>query len=134
MVRKLGLIRFPAGHYVYVGRAFGRGGLGARLTHHLNLSVSPHWHIDFLRPHGTISAIWYGLTTPSDEHEWAQAMAQIRGATVPAVGFGSSDCRCASHLIRFVNAPGKATFRRHLRGRAGRAVPVLHCIAIDSSA
>ena len=130
VVGKLGTIRFAAGHYAYVGRAFGSGGLAARLSHHLRLAASPHWHIDFLQPHLCVREIWYGRTPPSDEHRWAWALSQIRGATLPAEGFGSSDCRCQSHLVRFARAPGKATFRRHLRRLSVKSPPPIRRIVI----
>lgn len=134
VVGKLGRTRFDAGHYAYVGRAFGTGGLAARLAHHLRLTASPHWHMDFLRPHGIVREIWYGHTTPACEHLWTRALMQIRGTTVPANGFGSSDCRCAAHLVRFGRRPRKATFRRHLLRLSLKTTPAIHRIEITPPA
>ena len=114
-VGKLGATGFKPGCHAYVGRAFGPGGLAARLSHHLNLAASPHWHIDYLRPHTDVREIWYGRTRPRAEHQWALALSQIRGAGMPIHGFGSSDCRCPSHLVWLARPPAKTTFRRHLR-------------------
>ncbi len=129
-VGKLGPIWFGSGRYAYVGRAFGPGGLAARLAHHLRVSASPHWHIDWLRPHAVVQEIWYARTAPSDEHEWALALAQIRGATRPARGFGSSDCACRAHLIHFTRAPSKVTLRRQLERLTGNPPPPIHRFVI----
>ncbi len=129
-VGRLGPILFGPGHYAYVGRAFGPGGLAARLTHHLKAAASPHWHIDWLKPHGVVREIWYARTAPADEHKWARALAQIRGATLPARGFGSSDCRCYAHLIHFTRAPSKATLRRRLKRLAGQTPPPIYRLVI----
>ena len=128
VVGKLGAQRFGAGHYAYVGRAFGPGGLAARLAHHLRGAVSPHWHLDYLRAHGRVQEVWYGHSAPLCEHQWAQALMHVRGAVVPADGFGSSDCRCRSHLVKFGRRPRKATFRRHLRLLSTGVVPSVHRI------
>ncbi len=130
LVGKFGAIRLAVGPYAYVGRAFGPGGLAARLAHHLKGAASMHWHIDFLRPHARVREIWFGHTSPSDEHLWIRALSQIRGVTVPVEGFGSSDCRCRSHLVRFTRAPARATFRRHLRGLSAQAVPPILRVTI----
>ncbi len=128
VVGRLGASRFDAGHYAYVGRAFGPGGLAARLTHHLRRTTSPHWHLDYLRPHGQVTAVWYSHTSLLGEHQWARALMDLRGAAIPAAGFGSSDCRCRSHLVRFARRPGKTAFRRRLRLISTGAVPPVHCI------
>jgi len=49
-VGKLGSLRLQSGFYVYVGSAFGPGGLKARIAHHVKISERPHWHIDYLHP------------------------------------------------------------------------------------
>ncbi len=121
-VGKLGPTRLAPGCYAYVGRAFGPGGLAARLAHHLRRAASPHWHIDYLRLHVGVSEVWYGRTGPFAEHRWARALSLIRGAEIPIPGFGSSDCGCPSHLLRFVRTPCKSTFRRRLQ-RLSKAAP-----------
>ena len=45
-VGKLGRLAVQSGYYVYVGSAFGPGGLKARIAHHVKISRRPHWHID----------------------------------------------------------------------------------------
>jgi len=114
-VGKLGLVAFDTGIYTYVGSAFGPGGLAARVGHHLRTRKRCHWHIDYLRRICRVSAVWYTIDSVRREHEWAQILAGIRGAKVPIIGFGSSDCRCPSHLAYFHHSPNFITFRRKIR-------------------
>ncbi len=130
-VGRLGRIGFSAGYYAYVGRAFGPGGLFARLNHHRRRAASPHWHIDFLRPHGVLEKIWWGCTSPTCEHSWAQGLMKLRGASMPVRGFGSSDCRCESHLIRLARRPRRAAFRYHLRRLSADCSPTIRCLPIE---
>jgi len=112
VVGKLGRFTFPAGWYAYVGSALGSGGLAARLRHHLHRAGHPHWHIDFLRRRAGISEIWYGCGLTFDEHRWADILQCMAGTCRIAPGFGSSDCRCETHLIFFAAQPAIARFRR----------------------
>jgi Uri superfamily endonuclease len=125
-VGKLGAAHFTPGCYAYVGRAFGPGGLAARLVHHLSRPVAPHWHVDYLRRRAAVREIWHARTRPSAEHRWAQALSRIRGAELPIHGFGSSDCGCPSHLVRLYDPPSKSTFRRHLRRLPGGVPAAIH--------
>jgi sugar fermentation stimulation protein A len=100
----LGRIAFPAGWYVYAGSA--RTGLSARVARHLRRSGKRlRWHIDYL----TLRArSLRGLALASYENlecELAAALARIGGERIP--GFGSSDCRCPGHLLRFASDPMK---------------------------
>ena len=113
-VGKLGWLRLQSGFYVYVGSAFGPGGLKARIAHHVNISERPHWHIDYLRPALDLTEIWFTHDSRHREHQWAGVLARIGGATVPMPGFGASDCRCKSHLFFFDSAPSGAGFRRRV--------------------
>ncbi len=45
-IGRLGLLRLRPGSYVYVGSAFGPGGLHARISHHQHVTQSPRWHVD----------------------------------------------------------------------------------------
>ena len=111
-VGKLGRFEFPVGWYAYTGSARGPGGLTARLGHHLRIAANPHWHMDFLRPQGSIIEIWYGHDPAFDEHIWAEVMQAMAGTLTVAPGFGSSDCRCNTHLIHFATQPTVDLFRR----------------------
>jgi Uri superfamily endonuclease len=73
-ISKLGCFRFPKGHYVYVGSAFGPGGLNARLTHHLNFAVKPHWHIDYFKKNAITTNIRVDESNIRLEHQWASIL------------------------------------------------------------
>ncbi|MCZ7574838.1 MAG: GIY-YIG nuclease family protein [Ardenticatenaceae bacterium] len=100
-VGKLGEIAFPPGEYLYVGSAFGPGGLRARLGRHLRGGGRPHWHIDALRAVAPVRGFWYTVTTELLECRWSQLLAGLPQATIPAPRFGASDCRagCLAHLV-----------------------------------
>ena len=49
-VGKLGKIKMRKGYYIYVGSAFGPGGVRARVKRHCHIRKPPHWHIDYIRP------------------------------------------------------------------------------------
>ncbi len=93
-IGKLGVLDFPAGFYAYVGSAL--GGLRARVGRHLRKGKGLHWHIDYLLPWADISEV---ILLPSEQRlecALAQALAE-RFSFIPH--FGSSDCRCQSHLF-----------------------------------
>ena len=99
------------GYYVYVGSAFGPGGLRARVLRHWRRDKTPHWHLDYLRAITTPVLVWYSRDARRLEHRWAQALAQLPGMR-PVQGFGCSDCRCAAHLFFAAKRPTLATFAR----------------------
>ena len=112
-VGRLGRIYFDSPFYLYFGSAFGPGGLGARLKHHLQPAARPHWHIDYLRQVARVLAAWHTRDTARLECTWANAASALPGASfVPR--FGSSDCRCHSHLLAVHRLPSLSTFRRRL--------------------
>ena len=97
-VGRLGLMEFPAGLYIYVGSAFGPGGLRARIAHHMKRASRPHWHIDHLRRVCDVEEVWY-VEGERLECTWARRLLR-NSAAVPVPGFGCTDCRCNSHLFR----------------------------------
>ena len=112
-VGRLGALQLQSG-FTYVGSALGPGGVRARLAHHLKPSRRPHWHIDYLRAHTRVAEIWYCLDTRRLEHVWAEHIGLAEGASVPLVGFGSTDCGCESHLFFFQQRPSRERFRQVL--------------------
>lgn len=112
-VGSLGRIHFDSPFYVYFGSAFGPGGLEARLEHHLRAPRRAHWHIDYLRQVAVVLGAWHTCDTARLECTWANAAASLPGVSlVPR--FGSSDCRCHSHLLAVHRLPGLSAFRRRL--------------------
>ncbi len=114
-IGKLGTLCLRPGFYMYVGSAFGPGGLKARIKHHLNHSSRPHWHLDYLSPTLNICELWYTYDQTRREHQWAKIHSQTRGVILPLPGFGSSDCRCRSHLFFYQSKPSGNHFRRKIR-------------------
>lgn len=97
----LGRIPFPKGYYVYAGSA--RANLSKRVERHLRLRKRPHWHIDFLRG-GADSCTALPVRASEDlEHGLAAALGKLAGWSIPR--FGSSDCRCPTHLFAFRENP-----------------------------
>lgn len=97
-IGRWGELRIQPGYYLYTGSAFGPGGLRARVGRHCRRSKSLRWHIDYLRKHVVVEAIWISHSRSRLEHRWAQAFAAM--APMQAIkGFGSSDCRCLAHLF-----------------------------------
>lgn len=91
---RLGVRTYPVGWYAYIGSAL--GGISGRIRHHLRTHKRPHWHIDYLLPHGELSAIVVAETHQRVECLLAAFLAQ-RFRVVHR--FGSSDCGCAGHLF-----------------------------------
>jgi Uri superfamily endonuclease len=65
---------------------------------------TPHWHIDYLRRHTRLEAVWY-CCCARREHETAAAIGGLPGAVVALARFGSSDCGCETHLFWFEKLP-----------------------------
>jgi Uri superfamily endonuclease len=105
-VGRLGLFTFAAGHYLYVGSAFGPGGLPARLAYHERRDKArPHWHIDYLRAHTPLCEAWaIGYDVPI-EQALVAALTESPGLSIPAPGFGASDSGRRSHLLYSPRVP-----------------------------
>lgn len=102
IIGRLGVLNFPAGQYLYIGSAFGPGGLRARIAHHMRRALKPHWHLDYLRQICTVAAVWY-VVGRRMECQWAGKLCHVSGV-VPIRGFGCSDCNCYAHLFNESNA------------------------------
>ena len=92
-VGKLGYVSFPKASYAYVGSAM--NGLRARLVRHLREEKKLHWHIDYFLKEAEIKEIILCQAEERIECSLAQALA---GEFQSIPGFGSSDCKCQSHL------------------------------------
>lgn len=99
-VGALGRRALPPGFYVYTGSA--QRGLSQRIARHLRLRKRLHWHVDFLRAH-SLRVQAFPIRASSGECALAAEVARIGCGLV--AGFGSSDCRCPGHLVRFPDSP-----------------------------
>lgn len=99
-----------AGRYGYCGSAYGPGGIRARVTRHLRRSKTSRWHIDRLTAAGRVVAVQ--AVPGGDECALMDGLIVLPGVSVPAPGFGSSDCRrCPAHLAALppdFTPPGRA--------------------------
>lgn len=114
-IGKLGLLTLRPGYYIYVGSAFGPGGIPARTAHHQSIQARPHWHIDYLRRETTLLAIWYSFDTVKREHRWADALAGEKSCRLAMARFGASDCHCPGHLFYSVHAPQITDLEKRLQ-------------------
>jgi Uri superfamily endonuclease len=123
-VGRLGSQRFRRGWYLYVGSAFGPGGISARCNHHRRVSTRPRWHVDYLRVAAPLRAIWFCHAVEPLEHRWAETLANELGLSAPVAGFGASDCDCPSHLYYLPIAPDFGHFSRVLQSQVSGGVSV----------
>lgn len=97
-------LRIEPGYYLYVGSAFGPGGVRARVTRHFRRQKRNHWHIDYLRDAIEPVCAWFSYEPFRLEHRWAQALAR-RHDIACIKGFGCSDCGCEGHLFTMSTKP-----------------------------
>ncbi len=119
-VGRLGKFRFTKGYYAYVGSALGTDGLQQRLSHHIQPAENPHWHIDYLRAHSRLVEIWFTKSFEKLEHIWAKILTKMPGGNFFLTGFGSSDCKCISHLYYFGSLPCFQNFMNLLQMKLRR--------------
>jgi Uri superfamily endonuclease len=88
----------PRGNYLYLGSAYGPGGLPARLRRHLRADKRLHWHVDHLTIAGTVERVF---ALPNGcECDLVDHALKLPAIHAPIAGFGSSDCRrCTAHLL-----------------------------------
>ena len=113
-IGRLGQLQVRSGYYVYLGSAFGPGGVKARISHHRKTATRPHWHIDYLSSSLPLDEVWYSYDPIHREHQWADLFKRMEGSAIPLKKFGASDCDCVSHLFFFPNRPSKTIFLRKL--------------------
>ena len=97
----LGKLTFPKGYYVYTGSA--RANLSKRVERHLRRRKQFHWHIDYLRDRADSCTALPVRASEDLEHDLASALEKMADWSIPR--FGSSDCRCPTHLFGFKENP-----------------------------
>ncbi len=111
-VGRLGYLSFPAGSYAYVGSAM--GGLSKRVRRYFSDIKKPHWHIDALLPVFHVTDLWIFPSAARQECQLARYLSRFPNA-IPVNGFGSTDCRCDSHLF-FLKDMEKAPLFEAVKG------------------
>lgn len=111
-VGRLGMAHLQPGLYIYLGSAWGPGGLRARVFRHLRGQGALRWQIDSLRRVARMLGVYTcsghaRAATMRLECLWSQALAAQPGAFLPVAGFGAGDCRagCPAHLVGFKATP-----------------------------
>lgn len=84
-----------AGSYCYVGSAL--NGLDQRIARHNRYRKRMHWHIDYLLKHASIARVF---VKPGTDREECAVATVLSAVLIPIPRFGSSDCRCRSHLTQ----------------------------------
>ena len=107
---KLGKALFEPGLYLYVGRA--KNGLSGRIRRHMRMRKKLFWHIDYLLQKAEIEEVWIKIDFYDECRVAREVGSQLEKSTYPLKNFGSSDCRCHSHLF-FI--PDKKKNLAHLR-------------------
>lgn len=96
-IGKLGTFCIIKGHYIYVGSA--KKNIVSPVSRHMHVVDKVlRWHFDYLRPYGTITEV-KSFDDSVGECELAMCLKSTYSATYPVKKFGSSDCRCYSHLL-----------------------------------
>ncbi len=99
-IGSLGEMKFSKGYYIYIGSAFGPGGLVKRVERHLRNEKKLFWHIDYLL--NSSSAKIIAVAWIADRQKLECIISQEIDKSSPLVKsllhFGSSDCKCTSHL------------------------------------
>jgi len=97
-VGRLGRFLFPAARYAYVGSA--QRYLSARVARHARRRKPTRWHVDYLTRWAPLEVACAWPRPKADECRLAAAVGALPGAEPGPVGFGASDCRCPTHLLR----------------------------------
>ncbi len=95
---RAGCALLSSGPHVYVGSAWGPGGIRARVHRHLRKTKSQHWQIDQL----TMATEHIAAVIVPGGSECALGRLLLRSNyfKIAARGFGNADCRaCESHLF-----------------------------------
>ncbi|HUT81644.1 MAG TPA: GIY-YIG nuclease family protein [Candidatus Bathyarchaeia archaeon] len=95
---------FSPGIYLYIGSALSPGGLAKRIQRHLQKTKKIFWHIDYLTTNNSFSIKAYFEIYSEMKVECILGNI-IRESfnkeeIIEYKDFGSSDCRCNSHLFQ----------------------------------
>jgi Uri superfamily endonuclease len=93
----LGSLKFERGLYAYVGSA--QNNLEKRIKRHLETEKRKFWHIDYLlnNPCVKVLKVFHKKAGRPEECKITKELGK-RGFAI--LGFGSSDCKCKSHLFK----------------------------------
>ena len=107
---------FTEGYYIYIGSAYGPGGLQKRLERHFSKEKKIYWHIDYFLQHSKLIEAWTIAPAISLEHEIAEFLHTIPDFKPAYPHFGSSDCNCPTHLFKYGRKPIISEINKLLKG------------------
>jgi Uri superfamily endonuclease len=102
-IGRLGDVLLASGYYLYVGSAL--GGLRGRLRRYIDGPRRLHWHIDYLLQASRLVEVWYRQGPERLECVWAMRLGASATLARSVMRFGSSDCRCSTHLLYACERP-----------------------------
>ena len=88
---------FKKGDYIYIGSA--KGCLETRLQRHLRKEKRIFWHIDYLLENKKAKILQIWTIDKKMECQTAEVFCQDPTTEIIKNGFGSSDCKCLTHLL-----------------------------------
>lgn len=94
---QLGEVSFKKGNYIYIGSA--KGCLEARLRRHLKKDKKTYWHIDYLLENEKVRILQIWTIDKRMECQTSEVFYQDPTTEIIKKGFGSSDCKCLTHLL-----------------------------------
>lgn len=94
-VGKLETFLFKKGVYIYVGSA--KKNIKHRIERHLKIEKTNRWHIDYVRRYSNLFD--FETFQNKTECDLVKETIQIYNGICPYRKFGSTDCKCFSHLI-----------------------------------
>jgi len=94
-IGSLGRIKFTKGFYIYIGSAFGPGGLVKRVERHFRNEKKLFWHIDYLLNSSSTEIAAVAWTV---NQQISQEIDKLSDLVTTINHFGSSDCKCTGHL------------------------------------
>lgn len=98
-IGKIGTMEVQQGYYLYVGSAFGSGGIKARVNRHIRQDKTLKWHIDYLRSHCCLERVFINYSANKQESNWVEKLQQQSSFSTGFNGFGASDSHHSSHLF-----------------------------------
>ncbi|MCK5282419.1 MAG: GIY-YIG nuclease family protein [Nanoarchaeota archaeon] len=112
-VGALGRINFRKGNYCYVGS--GQNNVEKRIKRHFSKKKKIRWHIDYLlkNPDVNVKRAVYKHAGKDMECKIACMFSEIEE---PIKNFGSSDCKCSSHLFRLESLKSLKKIKWHANG------------------
>ena len=88
---------FKKGNYLYIGSA--KACLEARLQRHLRKKKKTYWHTDYLLKSKKTKILQIWIIDKKMECQTAEVFCQDPTTEIIKKGFGSSDCKCLTHLF-----------------------------------